>query len=51
MISPKIEKIRKKLDQLDTKLLLIIKKRTNLVNKIVNLKKSKREIVDKKRIS
>ena len=51
MISPKNEKIRKKLDQLDTKLLLIIKKRTNLVNKIVHLKKSKKEIVDKKRIS
>ena len=48
MISPKIVKIRKKLDQLDLKLLLSIKKRTNLVNKIVKLKKSRKEVVDRK---
>jgi|TARA_B110000902_G_scaffold94397_1_gene111819 chorismate mutase len=46
----KLEKIRKKLDKLDSKLLLIIKKRTNLVDKVVKLKKNKKEIVDKKRI-
>jgi len=50
MISPKIVKIRNKLDQLDLKLLLSIKKRTNLVNQIVKLKKSRKEVVDKKRI-
>ncbi len=50
MISPKIVKIRKKLDQLDLKLLLSIKKRTNLVNQIVKLKKSRKEVVDRKRI-
>tara|TARA_B110000285_G_scaffold204273_1_gene241091 strand:- start:447 stop:725 length:279 start_codon:yes stop_codon:yes gene_type:complete len=50
MISPKIEKIRIKLDKLDYKLLLIIKKRTNLVNAVIKLKKSKKEIIDKKRI-
>ena len=50
MIRPEIKKIRIKLDRLDSKLLLIIKKRTNLVNQIVKLKKSKNEIVDKKRI-
>jgi len=50
MISPKITKIRKKLDSIDLKLLSIIKKRTNLVNEVVKLKKLKKEIVDKKRI-
>ncbi len=50
MIRPEIKKIRIKLDKLDSKLLLIIKSRTNLVNQIVKLKKSKNEIVDKKRI-
>ena len=50
MISPKIVKIRNKLDQLDLKLLLSIKKRTNLVNQIVKLKKSRKEVVDRKRI-
>jgi len=50
MISPKIIKIRKTLDKIDTELLLILKKRTNLVNEIVKLKKNKNEIIDKKRI-
>ena len=51
MISPKIGKIRIKLDKLDSKLLLIIKKRTNLVNQIIKFKKNRKEIVDKKRIN
>ena len=51
MISPKIEKLRIKLDKIDSKLLLNIKERTNLVNQIVKLKKNKKEIVDKKRIN
>ena len=51
MISHKIIKIRKKLDLLDTKLLMLIKNRTNLVNQIIRLKKTKKEIVDKKRIN
>ncbi len=51
MIRPEIKIIRKKLDDVDSKLLLIIKKRTNLVNKIIKLKKNKNEIVDKKRIN
>jgi|TARA_B100000780_G_scaffold268560_1_gene226608 chorismate mutase len=50
MISSKIVKIRNKLDKLDYKLLLIIKKRTNLVNAVIKLKKNKNEIIDKKRI-
>ena len=51
MISPKIIKIRKKLDVIDSKLLLIIKKRTDLVNEVIKHKKSKKEIIDKKRIN
>ena len=47
----KINKVRKKLDKVDVKLLSIIKKRTNLVNEIIKLKKNKNEIVDKKRIN
>ena len=45
-----IIKIIKKLDQLDNKLLNIIKKRTYLVKKILSNKTSKKQIVDKKRI-
>jgi len=51
MINLGIKKIRIKLDKIDTKLLLIIKKRTKLVNEIVGLKKNKKEIVDQKRIN
>ena len=50
MINSKIVKIRNKLDKLDYQLLLIIKKRTNLVNAVIKLKKNKNEIIDKKRI-
>ena len=42
--------IRKKLDQLDNSLIKIIKKRTFLVKKVLELKTYKKEIVDKKRI-
>jgi len=51
MNSPKIIKIRNKLDKLDSKLLLIIKKRTNLVDKVIKLKINKKDIIDKKRIN
>ena len=51
MLNPKIYKIRDKLDKLDLKLLLIIKKRTKLVNEVIKIKKNKNEIVDKQRIS
>jgi len=43
-------KVRKKLDSLDNKLLDIIKIRTKLVDKILQNKTSKKQIVDKKRI-
>ena len=54
-MSPKNKKklilIRKKLDSLDNKLIELIKRRTKLVDKVVQLKVFKKEIVDKKRIS
>ena len=54
-MSPKNKKelilIRKKLDSLDNKLIELIKKRTKLVDKVVQLKVFKKEILDKKRIS
>jgi len=43
--------LRKKLDDLDISLLNIIKKRSELVKKVLNLKNYKNEIVDKKRIN
>ena len=51
MLNPKIIKIRIKLDKIDTNLLRIIKKRTNLVNQVIKLKKNRKEIIDKKRIN
>ena len=45
-----ILKIRKKLDKLDNQLLLIIKKRTRLVDEVIKNKKFKKDIIDQKRI-
>ena len=50
MKNKKITLIRKNLDKLDLKMLLIIKKRTFLVNKILQEKKYKKQIIDNKRI-
>ena len=50
MINKKILKIRKELDKLDNNLLEIIKKRTKLVDKVIQNKKFKKDIIDKKRI-
>ena len=47
----KLNLFRKKLDNLDNVLLKIIQKRTEIVKKVLSLKSSKKEIVDKKRIS
>ena len=47
----KLNLLRKKLDKLDNMLLKIVKKRTEIVKKVLSLKSSKKEIVDKKRIS
>ena len=53
-MSPKnkkeLNKLRQKLDKIDTRLFKIIKERTNLVKKVLKLKTSKNQIVDKKRI-
>ncbi|RPG99411.1 MAG: chorismate mutase [Candidatus Pelagibacter sp. TMED118] len=46
----KLKELRKKLDKIDDSLLLIIKKRTDLVKNVLKLKKFKYQIVDKKRI-
>ena len=51
MINKNIIRIRKKLDILDNNLLAIIKKRTSLVDEVIQNKKFKKDIVDKKRIS
>ena len=45
-----LEKLRKKLDKIDNSLLKIIKKRSEIVKKVLQLKSYKNEIVDKKRI-
>ena len=46
----KLSKIRAQLDKLDDSLIRIIKKRTNLVKKVLALKDKKKQIVDQKRI-
>ncbi len=46
----KLSKIRSELDRLDNSLIKIIKKRTNLVKKVLALKEKKNQIVDQKRI-
>ena len=47
----KLNKLRKKLDNLDNKLIKLVKVRTNIVNDVLKLKTYKYEIVDKKRIT
>ncbi len=47
----KLSKIRKELDKLDNSLIKIIKKRTNLVKRVLALKERKNQIVDQKRIN
>ena len=51
MVNKNIIKIRKKLDKLDNSLLDIIKKRTNLVNLVLQNKQHKKDIIDRKRIA
>ena len=46
----KLAKIRFELDKLDDSLIKVIKKRTNLVKKVLALKETKNQIVDQKRI-
>ena len=46
----KLSKIRFELDKLDSSLIKIIKKRTNLVKKVLALKEKRNQIIDQKRI-
>ena len=50
MVNKKLNNIRKKLDKLDDKFLILVKKRVKLVNDVLKTKKYKNQIVDKKRI-
>ena len=43
--------LRKKLDNVDNKLLNLLKIRSNYVKKVLSLKEFKKEIIDKKRIN
>ena len=47
----KLNFLRKKLDNLDIRLLKVVKKRTEIIKKVLSLKAYKKEIIDKKRIS
>ena len=47
----KLNILRKKLDKLDYQLLKTIKKRSEIIKKVISLKLYKKEIVDKKRIN
>ena len=51
MKNAKIHNIRGKLDKVDVKLLALIKKRSLLVDQVLSFKKSKKEIIDQKRIN
>ena len=50
MENKNIKKIRIQLDKLDNIFLKLIKKRTNLVERVLDNKKYKKDIIDKKRI-
>ena len=47
----KLNLLRKRLDKLDSQLLKIIKKRSEIIKSVLLLKKYKNEIIDKRRIS
>tara|TARA_B100000131_G_C18002327_1_gene566992 strand:- start:423 stop:713 length:291 start_codon:yes stop_codon:yes gene_type:complete len=46
----KLKKLRKSLDILDNSFIKLIKKRTDIVKKVLELKEYKKQIVDNKRI-
>lgn len=50
MENKNIKKIRIQLDKLDNIFLKLIKKRTNLVERVLDNKKYKKDIIDRKRI-
>ena len=45
-----LKKLRRRLDLLDNEFLNLIKKRTLLVNQVLQVKKYKKDIIDRKRI-
>ena len=47
----KLNSLRLKLDKLDSELLKLIKKRSNIVNEVLKIKIHKKEIIDQKRIN
>ena len=47
----RLKRERKKIDKIDLLIFKLIKKRTNIVKKMLSLKKYKHEIVDHKRIN
>ena len=47
----KMKKVRSAIDQIDDKILPLIVKRSKLVNKALDLKSKKNEIVDRRRIN
>ena len=47
----KLKRERLKIDKVDKKIFNLIKERTNIVNRMLLLKDTKRQIVDKKRIN
>ena len=49
--SVEMREIRKKIDKVDTKILPLMVRRSELVNEALNLKKKKSEIVDIRRIN
>ena len=46
----KLNRLRKKLDKLDNSFIKLLKKRTELVRKVLFLKEHKNQIIDRKRI-
>ena len=51
MDKKKLKKARGRIDALDSRIFELIKKRTNVVKKMLKLKENKNQIVDQKRIN
>ena len=51
MDNKRLKIARKKIDKLDNKIFFLIKKRTQIVNYMLSLKKFKKQIIDHKRIN
>ena len=51
MVNKKLKRARNKIDKVDQEIFKLIKKRSNIVKYMLSLKKTKKEIIDYKRIS